>query len=722
MHRRTISYRKLGRYSRGFTLIEMLVIAPIVILSIGAFIALIINLTGEVMSSRGSNTLAYDVQDALNRIEQDVKLSTGFLAYNNIDFDATNGVQSFDDGASTAKFENTGNGTGPMLILSGLVTTDNPTSLSSANVYLKDQPNDCSDPLLYMKNRPMTMNIVYFVKDNALWRRTIMPSNYADSNARCGNPPWQQASCSYSQTSAFCATKDIRLIDNFSAIDFSAYYFTNASSNTPIADVNNASTDDEVRAVSLRSASTVLVSLTAQKTIAGRDFTRAGTLRATRLDINATSVAIPSAPSSAPAIPVVSSGTVSDGHNVTVTWQQVPTATAYDLQYRINGGAWQTPAGTQNITNNNRTYTITSGTHTDTVEVQVRSKNNCTSTPCESAWSASSSTTIPLWAPLILRNGWTKYGSPYAAAAYTKTRAGVVVLKGLIKSGALDSATATLPADYRPAAHLMFEASANSAACRFDVFSHGDISVTSACSNAWASLDSIRYLAPSAPVVASGNLTPQPAWKNFTVDYPTSGWTNASYAVDTLGRVHTRGLVSSGATADGTVIASLPAGLGPNGYLHIVNTSSNVNSLIGINTAGQLLAKGGPNVYQSIISLYLPSSCPSGATCSSWTSLPLESPWAQYAGYSPAQYTKSSDGLVMVKGLLQGGANQTYMANIPAGFCPKERLLMTSQQALAWGRVDVIPNNTPGTGCRIFGYNVSGTWTSLDTVSYIAEQ
>ena len=53
--------------SRGFTLVEMMVIAPIVILAIGAFITLIVNLTGEIMSSRGSNMVTYNVQNALNQ-------------------------------------------------------------------------------------------------------------------------------------------------------------------------------------------------------------------------------------------------------------------------------------------------------------------------------------------------------------------------------------------------------------------------------------------------------------------------------------------------------------------------------------------------------------------------------------------------------------------------------------------------------------------------------
>ena len=95
------------RYSRGFTLVEMAVIAPIVVLLIGAFIALIVNLTGNVMSARGKNVLVYDTQDALSRIEDDVKLSSTFLAVNNIDLSSTK--QGYRDYPSTGTTGSTTN-------------------------------------------------------------------------------------------------------------------------------------------------------------------------------------------------------------------------------------------------------------------------------------------------------------------------------------------------------------------------------------------------------------------------------------------------------------------------------------------------------------------------------------------------------------------------------------------------------------------------------------
>jgi Tfp pilus assembly protein PilE len=149
--------------NRGFTLVEMLVIAPIVILAIGAFVTVIVSMVGEVLVSRSSNNLAYNVQDALNRIEQDVKLSSGYLAQNSITLDAAND-QGYDDDA--ANFTNVGLASGSALILNAFATTGNPLSTTSSLVYLTGQPNACASSQI-SDNTPMTYNIVYYIRDNA---------------------------------------------------------------------------------------------------------------------------------------------------------------------------------------------------------------------------------------------------------------------------------------------------------------------------------------------------------------------------------------------------------------------------------------------------------------------------------------------------------------------------------------------------------------------------
>jgi len=253
----------------GFTAVEVLIIAPIVILVIGAFITVIVNMTGAVLSSRGANTLAYTAQDALNQIEQDVKSSNGFLATNNITLTSPQGYDNV-----TAMFDNNGTN-GPMLILSTYATTTNPLS-STRNIIYTNSPNTCasgdSD-----QNNPMSVNIIYFVKNGTLWRRTIMPSNYTAAGCAV---PWQQPTCT--TVNGFCTTKDTKLVDGILATDgFNISYYSkgNATNEDPIA--NNSSSTDNARAAALQAVNTVKVTISATNRVAGRDVSYSGAIRAT---------------------------------------------------------------------------------------------------------------------------------------------------------------------------------------------------------------------------------------------------------------------------------------------------------------------------------------------------------------------------------------------------------------------------------------------------------
>lgn len=702
----------LSRRSPGFTLIEMAVIAPIVILLIGTFIALIVNLTGEVMSTRGANILTYNVQDALNRIEQDVKLSTTFLSVNNIDISTTKqGYGGTTTTGSTTNFTNidktSASGSTASIILNVLVTDGNPLSTSASLVYLKDQPNPCTSSAEYSKNRPMTANVVYFIdSSNTLWRRVIMPANYKTASVYCGNAPWQIPSCisGYSAGSLpFCKTNDEKLVEGVAPSDFAFQYYPSASSTTPSASATNTSLSDDARGTALLSTPTLNVNITARQTSAGRDISRSASLRATRLDSNASSIAKDIPVTSAPSTPKPS-GAVSNGHILTVTWPQVNGATSYEASYRINGGAWS--ATTANISNATRSYVVSAANHTDTVDVQVRATNSFGS----SAYTVST-TTIPLWAPLVMTNGWTDYGYGYSTAAYTRTKAGFVMLKGLVKKTAVATSgevIATLPADYRPNAALMYGNSTNSGAGRVDVWNNGQI-IFSVGAGGWFSLESIRFVASTAPY-AQTPLSFYSGWTNYG-----GGWAPASYAQDSSGRVSTQGLIAGGTMADGTIMMTMPAALAPSQYMHIATTAVNAFSLIGINSTPSVVAKGvGTNGYYSITASYIPASA-----AVTWNNLTLQSGWSIYGGpYATPQYTKTNDGVVHLKGLITGGTNGdgTILTTLPAGFRPKEHLLLTSSDFAQRARVDILP-----TGEVLLYYSVSNGWFAFDGLSFPAE-
>jgi len=694
---------------KGFTLVEMLVVAPIVILAIGAFLTAIISMTGEVLASRASNNLTYNIQDALGRIEQDVKQSNSFLATNNV----LGANQGYNDDATA--FTNIAGASGTSLILNMVATTGNPVSTSSAYVYLKNKPDPCATP---QNNIPFTYNVVYFIKKNtttnisSLYRRTIMPANYNDTANTVCSIPWQQPSCSPTYMDAqsgsvFCKTKDILLIDGVTPSNFSVQYYNGESTNSINSPASNASLAAD-RGIALRSATTVGVAVNAQQTVAGRDIERSAIIRASRLDTNASSIATITT-DVAPTAPTVTAS-VGEPTNVTFNWQKVPAATGYTFEYKVNSGSWTTGFTNQPT----QTFTVTSATHQDVVSARVTSLNSAGASSY-----GTSNITIPLWNPLALQNSWNDYSPPFASAGYTKTSAGLIVLKGLVKAGS--GIIGYLPAGYRPAMSIMFENSTNQVGGRVDIRADGSIN-PAVGSNAWFSLDGIAFMPASTTFTNVSTFVN--GWGNYS---PASGdplWQGAGYMTDGAGRVQLIGLIRAGTTTSGTVEFTLPAGYRPPQYMHVLNDINNVASHFSIDSAGSVLAKGySGNVYSSLQSTFFPASRTTGTDCTTqWCAMPtLQNGWQFYGSqFTTPQYTKSSDNVVMLKGLINGGSSATaQITTLPVGYCPAETLLLATPSNAVWSRLDIIRNSN-GT-CAVVPAAGSTAWIALDNVHYIAE-
>lgn len=688
------------KIQKGFTIVELLIIAPIVILVIGAFISVIVNMTGEVLMARGANAMAYNIQDALNRIEADVKLSTTFLSTNNI---ALTSPQGYDDG--TAAFHNVSTTNGDQLILNTLATTGNPLSTTSGVVYLTNQPYACNSTQVG-QNKPLTANIIYFVKNNTLWRRVIMPSNY--KTAGC-SVPWQQPGCNPAIITSptpqtMCQAQDEKLIENINPSDFDIQYFTSANTTTADSASTNVSNTDAQRSASLQADTTVIASFNMTNTIAGRTVNQAGSIRATKLDVNASTIAVVTPPVSAPIAPSVTAS-LSIPDKIVFSWGRVATADTYTINYSIAGGAYAPGATNQNITS----YSV-SATRGQNVCAMVYANNSVGSSPAGSACA-----TIPNWYALTYQNAWTDYTGGYATGAYTKTNTGVVVLKGLIAKGSTPTSgevIANLPVGYRPAENYMFLIGTNAAGARLDIYPNGNITYATG-SQAFMSLDGISFLPAGSPYTWTP-FTLQNGWVNYG-----SGWATAGYTMDSVGRVFTKGLIASGGTANTSVFASLPTtptSYAPPEYLHLPTTSNNSFDATGINGSGGLETKGiNLNTYRSIQhSFYATGKA-------TWSNLTLQNGWVAYGGiYAVPQYTKGSDGIVRVKGLIQSGTTTsgTIIANLPSGYRPALTSLQNGVcNPIVYCRFDVQAN-----GNIVARDNVNAGWSSLDDITFIAEQ
>jgi len=706
--------------TQGFTLVEMLVVAPIVVLAIGAFLTVIISMTGEVIASRASNALSYNVQDALTRIEQDVKQSTGFLSTTNIAavYGSTSGVSNSPLNTTDAQgynndatdFTNVSDPTlpnykAPMLILNMVATTGNPLSEGSSYVYLKNKPNACGSP---RSNTPLTYNVVYFIKGttNTLYRRVIMPRNYADTTNLVCSVPWQQPSCSTDvtvTTATHCKTNDVKLLDGVDPNTFSVQYYTSESANTVNGSASNPKNLADQRNVALQSTTTVAVSINAAQTAGGREVSRSANIRASRLDTNATSINIPTT-DGVPAAPTIARSSA-PGAKGKFTWPSVPGATGYTVDYNINGS----PTWINFFTNQNtRTAIVSSNANKDTINVRVKSIGAAG----DSSYSTSSVVT-PGWDSLDFQNTWDNFGSGYSEGAYTKTSSGAVFIRGLVKKPTsavtAGEVIANLPEGYRPAYSMFFTVAASggdtSGGVRVDP--NGDVVGWTGASGDWTSMNRISFLAAGAPYT----------WTSLTAvnSYSNRGATNDppySYTIDSTGRAYIRGALTPGTVSAN--ISSLPASMqvSPKIIYAVRSGGAGYNDV----DIGTVVTHRGTSAGSTLNlnMMYIPDSA--GAT---WTKPTLSAGWNTFSSANAAEgYTKSSDGVVTLRGLIKGGTitNGTVLFTLPTGYRPTATIAFTSVCYGTPCRVDVSANG------NVLARGFDANWSSLSGVSFVAEQ
>lgn len=666
------------RRDEGFTLIEMLIVAPIVIIMISGFVALMVTMVGDVLSTRDQSSMTFETQDSLDRIEQDTRLTTQFLT--------TSGVFQSPQGSNNNFTGTTAFTSSNSLIMGGLTTTKNPVDSTRQLVYYANQPNDCGVQQTY--NRIFQGKIMYFVKDGGLWRREVLPdfntNSTVDANTVC-NAPWQQNTCSPGYGGGTrCQTNDTKIMDNVSS--FSVKYYTTPNSTADIGPTQALS------------ASTIEVTINGSKTTAGKPITTSGSIRATKL--NSIDVDLP-----IPGVPVVTGQSTNNNQKATFTWPLVPNATSYDIQYNVNGGSWQ------NVSVDNRTSSYdVSAYRTDTVSIRVAAKNS-TGTSAN----GTSSVTMASWIDCPLLAGWVDYAGTYATHGVTKTKNDVVYMKGLIKSGTATSGTTicNLPPGYRPTETLVFltgtSGSPEGAPARIDVYPNGNVTLNYGVSSGWIDLDMIRFVASTSTYTWSSSLPKSNSWVDYGGQYPIMRST-----IDGSGRVQVQGLLKSGvATPSGTVAATLPVGQRPShSYIFPAASTTAFNSYQASTTA--IVTRGiAGNGYWSIQGSFFPSSY------SSWTNLPLSNGWVVYSGsFTPPSYTKTADGVVTVRGLIKSGTVTagTVLANLPVGYRPAERQIYTGNALDAYSRIDVLANGD----IQLRAGNAS--FTSLDSITFIAEQ
>lgn len=246
---------------RGFTLIEMLIVAPLIILLIAGIIGYITALTGDSLKMKEKNASSYAIQEALSRLEEDASRSTGFLTTTGT---VTSPQGKNDTGAAFTY------ATDSTLILQAPATTKSPFNTAREIVY-KNSPNACTNKT---SNDVVYYSTVYFLKDTDLWRRVIIDR---DTTGKC-DTPWQRPTCTaasaiLSDTSP-CQAKDEKILSNVTSFSTTYYQGDTALASNPA--ISDASTPI--------SANSIGVSLTTSQNIANETIETKGSLRITSVN------------------------------------------------------------------------------------------------------------------------------------------------------------------------------------------------------------------------------------------------------------------------------------------------------------------------------------------------------------------------------------------------------------------------------------------------------
>jgi len=582
------SMRHQTSKSTGFTLVEVLIIAPIVILAIGAFVAIMVSVVGEVLVTRNATSQTNDIHSALDQIEQDVKLS--------LEFPVTTGSLPSPQGRNnnftgTSAFTSADSNT---LVLQTAATN------SDGIMYYANQPNPCPEVDIYdypdvVYNRVFTISNMYFIKDNALWKRTYVPTynlTVASPNQStlCSeSSPRQRNTCSPGYTASRCQTQDTKLIENVTAL--STAFFATGDSTTNVGAGNSAT------------ATTVEVSITASTKSAGEPIATTMKRRMSKLD---------------QANPTSTTSQWTDWSDAELNSGWDIFGSVYDepgyiktsggvvflkgLLQRSTGGpnangtvVATLPPGYRPLENINLPVSAQSSTGTNKAAVvQVRTNGDIQIHYVTGDWVSLNGVGFLLngeypMTNLTLLNGWTT-DIVGRELRYGVDGMGRTHMRGQIQQGTFTAGTpvASPPSSVLPTERYYFAAGSTLDSLPYEVRQGCPGICARGTSSTWMSVSNMVY-----PATFNGwtNLTLGGGWAHYTGDYTTPQYTKAADGVVTV-----KGLVRNGSTTAGTVLATLPPGYRPaKRQIFPAIASGPLYARLDVEPDGDILINGVPN-------------------------------------------------------------------------------------------------------------------------------
>ena len=264
--------------SSGFTIVEVGIIVPIIMLVALALFEVLFSFVHSTAVEKGRVDIAYEKQTAINTVESDVRLATSFLTTKE-----ANMPDPYSNFPDSGPWSYAGDGTNRVLILQSNATSDNPLTGSRQPVYIGSGAA-CTPANLQYDNL-LSYDTVYFVKNSVLYRRRLVdPGPPATSTQTCAPQQYQKLSCptvdqlAPATRNASCGANDEVVARDVSG--FNVDYYTDGSSTTKL-DAYGADSG------AVTAASSIGVTLSMGRKIAGETVTGSSSLRVARINMGA---------------------------------------------------------------------------------------------------------------------------------------------------------------------------------------------------------------------------------------------------------------------------------------------------------------------------------------------------------------------------------------------------------------------------------------------------
>lgn len=204
----------LTNNQKGFTLVEVAVIAPMMILIALAIVAVLVTLVSSTVAPNAKALLMQQQEKAFDTIENDINNSSTLLSTLPANF--SDSVAS-DYATPPANTE--------ILRVQGYDQIQNPGDTSGTKVIpaFKDTAV-CSNITDLSASNIVPVVIIYFVKDNILYRRTLIEDT---PSSTCGTKLAKETGCAQ----ASC-TKDTQLVQGDTILIFDIEYYSTTTGTT----------------------------------------------------------------------------------------------------------------------------------------------------------------------------------------------------------------------------------------------------------------------------------------------------------------------------------------------------------------------------------------------------------------------------------------------------------------------------------------------------------